>query len=272
MGNRIIDDKIVVVNSVTKIGLECKNRVVLGASHGAVYASYLAAKEGVRGIILNDAGFSKDNAGVSGGPYCQELDIPYAAMDTMSCCIGNGESAVDDGIISYTNSIAKALGVKIGMPALEAAYKMTEASVSKKVTLEYSEARKELQTLLNQRTIVLMDSVSLVNKSDQGHIIISGSHGGMPEADPISALRQDVFAGFFHDAGGGKNGSGLTRLKPLDDRGIIAATVACMSARIGDAQSIYDDGIISNINVSAKRFGGEVGMSLKKFVNILALK
>ena len=88
MQNRIIDDKIVVANSVTKIGSECMNRVIIGGSHGGIYATYLAVREKVRGVILNDAGFAKNNSGVAGGDYCQELGIPYAAIDTLSCCIG----------------------------------------------------------------------------------------------------------------------------------------------------------------------------------------
>jgi predicted esterase YcpF (UPF0227 family) len=73
MQNRIIDDKIVVANSVTKIGPECANRVIIGGSHGGIYATYLAVREDVRGVILNDAGFAKNNSGVAGADYCQEL-------------------------------------------------------------------------------------------------------------------------------------------------------------------------------------------------------
>ncbi|MBT6304771.1 MAG: hypothetical protein HOJ18_01030, partial [Rhodospirillaceae bacterium] len=58
MQNRVIDGKVVVANSVTKIGSECNGRIIIGASHGAIYAAYLAVKAGARGIILNDAGFA----------------------------------------------------------------------------------------------------------------------------------------------------------------------------------------------------------------------
>jgi hypothetical protein len=45
-----------------------------------------------------------------------------------------------------------------------------------------------------------------------------------------------------------------------------------MSARIGDAKSIYGDGILSNINELAAKFGGDVGMPLKKFIDALIYK
>ena len=120
--------------------------------------------------------------------------------------------------------------------------------------------------------IVLMDSISLVNDEDAGRIIVSGSHGAMLGSDPASAIRGDAFAGFFHDAGGGKDNAASSRLSPLDQRGIIAGTVAGMSARIGDGQSVYNEGILSHINKKAIAAGGEVGMPAKIFVDSLVLK
>ena len=43
--------------------------------------------------------------------------------------------------------------------------------------------------------------------------------------------------------------------KALDIRGIAAATVSAASARIGDARSTYDDGIVSR--VLAEELGGK---------------
>ena len=272
MTNRIIDDAIVVADTVTKLGPECEGRVVLGASHGGVYAAYLAVKARARGIILNDAGRAKDDSGIGGGTYCQNLEVPYAATGTMSCQIGNGESAAADGVISFANPLAQKLGVTIGMAAMEAAQLMTSAELSQKPAPTYVEARKQLPAKPGERMIVLMDSISLVTDEDVGRIIVSGSHGGVPSPDPIAALRVNAFAGFFHDAGGGKNGGALGRLSPLEDRGIIAGTVACMSARIGDGESVYRDGILSNLNETAKAAGGVVGTPAKKFIDSLVRK
>jgi hypothetical protein len=272
MANCIIDDQIVIADTVTKLGPECAGRVVLGASHGAVYAAYLAVKAKARGVILNDAGRAKDDSGISGGAYCQDLGVPYATTDTLSCRIGNGESAAAEGVISFVNPLAAALGVTIGMPALDAARRMTKAPLSDKEVPRYAEARKELPTGPGERMIVLMDSVSLISDQDTGRIIVSGSHGAMLGTDPATALRGDAFAGFFHDAGGGKDNAALTRLPPLDGRGIIAGTVAGMSARIGDGASVYRDGILSHLNDQAKAAGGAVGMQAKTFIDSLVRK
>jgi hypothetical protein len=120
--------------------------------------------------------------------------------------------------------------------------------------------------------VVLIDSASLVKAKDKGSIVVTGSHGGIPAPDPKSALRCQAFAAFFHDAGRGKADAGLTRLQPLNDRGIIAGTVSGMSACIGDGSSVYNDGILSNINNIASKAGGEIGMSLKTFIDALVLK
>ena len=114
-----------------------------------------------------------------------------------------------------------------------------------------------------------MDSISLVTNQDREKIIVSGSHGGMLGKDPNTALKYDAFAGFFHDAGVGKADAGITRLEPLNERGIIAGTVDGMSARIGDGVSVYNDGVISHLNEVAETAGGKVGLPLKKFIEKL---
>ena len=270
MANRVLEDSIVIADTVTKLGEECVGRVVLGGSHGGVYAAYCAVKARARGVILNDAGRGKDDSGISGGGYCQSLDIPYATVDTMSCRIGDGESALADGVISHANPLAAALGVGPGMPAHDAARRMTQAPLSNRPAPAYEEARRELPCPPGARMIVLMDSISLVTEADAGRIVVSGSHGGVPSPDPAAALRVDAFAGFFHDAGIGKDQAALGRLEPLDGRGIIAATVACMSARIGDGDSVYRDGVLSHVNRTARGAGGAPGMPARAFIDSLA--
>ena len=102
----------------------------------------------------------------------------------MSCCIGNAESHVKDGIISFINLEAENLGVTVGMTALEAAYKLCKARIIKRSTPEYSEARTELAVDGGKRRVVLMDSASLVKERDKGSIVVTGSHGGIPAQTP----------------------------------------------------------------------------------------
>jgi hypothetical protein len=49
-------------------------------------------------------------------------------------------------------------------------------------------------------------------------------------------------------------------------RGIAAATVSAASARIGDARSTYEDGIVSRVNARAAALGLRDGISAREFV------
>ncbi|MGH7211165.1 MAG: hypothetical protein ACREF1_06845, partial [Acetobacteraceae bacterium] len=69
----------------------------------------------------------------------------------------------------------------------------------------------------------------------------------------------DAFAALFNDAGIGIEWAGIARLAALDARGIAAATVAAASARIGEARSTLEDGVLSAVNASAAALGAAVG-------------
>jgi len=72
----------------------------------------------------------------------------------------------------------------------------------------------------------------------------------------------------FTDAGIGVDEAGVTRLPALEARGIAAGTVAAASARIGDARSTYEDGILSRVNRRASALGIVPGMAAREFVAI----
>lgn len=260
---------VVAADSVTKPTDDWPGSVLISASHGGVYAAYCAAKAGVRGMILNDAGRGKDDAGIGGAAWCDALSLPYAAIDTMSARIGNAEDMVSRGVISTANETAIALGVAPGQTVPEAARLMTAAEQFRAEVPVYEEARTDLPPGRSGRHIVLADSASLISEKDIGQVIVCGSHGGMLGSDPRTALKVDGYAAFYNDAGGGADGAGFTRLPALDERGIAAGTVAAMSARIGDGRSTYEDGILSRVNETAKRLGGEPGMALKDFARML---
>ena len=58
---------IATADSITRIGPEeAAGAVVVNASHGGVYAAYLAAKLGVAAAVFNDAGVGRDEAGIGG--------------------------------------------------------------------------------------------------------------------------------------------------------------------------------------------------------------
>ena len=81
-----------------------------------------------------------------------------------------------------------------------------------------------------------------------------------------SATGRRRLGALYNDAGIGKDAAGTSRLPALDVQGIAAATVSAASARIGDARSTYEDGIISRVNTRAASFGLREGISAREFV------
>src|ERR1700732_5085550 len=58
-----------VTDSVTMLGADARGRAAIAASHGGIYAAYLAAKAGLKAVILSDAGVGRERAGVGGLAY-----------------------------------------------------------------------------------------------------------------------------------------------------------------------------------------------------------
>ncbi|MFD1526852.1 hypothetical protein, partial [Halolamina salina] len=103
-----------VLDSVTQLSADAEPGVVVAASHGGAYAGYLAARAGVRGVILNDAGVGKGAAGVKTLPAFDEHGTPAATVAHDSARIGDGADTVRSGRISRANDTAAALGCSEG--------------------------------------------------------------------------------------------------------------------------------------------------------------
>ena len=242
---------ILLAGTITKLPPEAAGAVVVCGSHGGRYPGYLAAKAGVRAVILNDAGIGRDEAGVGALPYLDALGVAALTLSHVSCTIGDAADMMAHGRVSRANTPAMDVGVEIGMHCRDAADCLTRASHQAVEALPIGEARSELPGP-GPRRILLLDSASLVAAEDAGHIVVTGSHGGLIGGDPAMALRVDAFAAAFNDAGR-PDGPGTTRLPALAARGIAAITVSSNSARIGEAASTYADGIISAANAVALR-------------------
>src|SRR5216684_4531102 len=167
---------IVTADSITRIADEAKGAVVVNASHGGVYAAYLAAKLGVAAAIFNDAGVGRDNAGVAGLDYLAGLDIPAAAVGHDTARIGSGSDMVARGIITYANPPATALGCRVGMACREAAATLQRAAHTGREPPPALEAAFLLVT--EPPSLWALDSASLVGADQIGTVVVTGSHGG----------------------------------------------------------------------------------------------
>lgn len=256
---------IVIADSITRIGAEAKGAIVVNGSHGGVYAAYVAARLGVAAAIFNDAGIGREEAGIAGLDYLARLGIPAAAVGHASARIGDGADMVARGVLTRANPPAAALGCRTGLFCREAAHALAQAVAGAR---EPPPALESAFLLFAAPPAVwALDSASAVGPEHKGAIVVTGSHGGLLGGKPETALKYDALAALFNDAGIGIDEAGVSRLPALDKRGIAAATVAAASARIGDARSTYEDGILSRVNARAAALGLAPGMSAREFVD-----
>jgi len=114
------------------------------------------------------------------------------------------------------------------------------------------------------RKVILMDSISSVAKEDAGHVVVSGSHGGMSAAECATAFPLALV--FFNDAGVGKSQAGIAALAILDKLGVPAGTASNLSAEIGNARDMWDNGTISHLNFAALGKGLRIGQPISDAV------
>jgi hypothetical protein len=95
-----------------------------------------------------------------------------------------------------------------------------------------------------------------------GRVLVAGSHGGVIAA--YLGAKAGVHALILNDAGVGKDRAGIGGLFYLEDIGMAAAAVDCMSARIGDGSDMLARGIISHVNAFAALCGVAAGQSCQE--------
>lgn len=237
---------------------------MIGASHGGVYAAYCAAKGGVLGVVLNDAGVGLDRAGIAGLDYLEALGIPGATAGHESCRIGDGADMAANGIVSHVNDRARALGCRPGEPVMDCARRMLAAEPSTRPVPEKGETRHVEAG--GDPPVVVMDSITLALPEDRGRIIVAASHGALFGPQKKTLIEVDALAWVFSDAGVGKDRAGIARIFALDERGTPAATVSAASARIGDGRSLLATGIVSHVNRTAAALDAAPGMSTREFI------
>ncbi len=252
---------VLLLASITDADSAAARGCAVCGSHGGMAAASIAARAGLASVVLNDAGIGRDRAGIAGVRALGQVGIAAAAADAMTCRIGNAEDMIARGRISYANEPAVQLGVEAGSTVSEAARLLQSASPGGVLPAE-SEARQDRHVESLSEPLLLADSASLIAPEDAGRIIITGSHGGLVGGDPTRALKAKASFAVFNDAGIGIDRAGLGRLSALEAQGIPAATVSHWTARIGDAASALETGILSCINGPAAERGAEVGRPL----------
>lgn len=260
-------EAIEVLDSATRLTPAARGAVAVCGSHGGMFPAWLAARAGLRAVVLNDAGIGRNSAGVAGVAWLDGLGIPACAIDYRSARIGDGADMLEHGVVSTANAAAARHGCLPGhtcRQVLECLARHAHERGTEEVP-SIGEARARIAST-GHRAVWALDSMALAAKADARAVLVTGSHGALLGGKPDQMLAVDAFAAFFNDAGGGKDGAGFTRLAALDARGMAAATVSCDSARIGDGRSTYETGVLSHVNGTARRLELGEGMSCREAV------
>jgi uncharacterized protein YunC (DUF1805 family) len=232
----------------------------------------------VNAVFLNNAGVGKNQAGIRELANYDAENVLACAVDNYSAEIGIASDTYESGIISHTNPRAGAVGIQVGDSVKAAIAKIlshglptqddeaSEPSDTKETSGKQG-LKKQTQVQIDGLEITVADSITFLNESNTGDIVVCGSHGGLSAGK--YAQKHRVKAVFFNDAGIGKNDAGVKSLESLNDAGILACTVDCMSAEIFNGQDVLDNGIISVCNQLATTKGIKATLTVKDAVKYI---
>ncbi len=253
----------ILLDSITHVEPAHRGRVVLAGSHGGAYCAVAAAKAGLRAVLLNDAGFGLDWAGVGALALLDRIGLAAVAIDHRSARIGDGADMARRGVLSAVNEAAARAGCRIGMTAKEAGACLAGAPEPAGALPPQQEARVRLAP-----GVIGIDSLSLLEAGDADKTVVAGSHGALLRSNPGYVIHHAVRALVCHDAGIGCDEAGISRLEPCAGMGVPAAAVAGESARIGDARSLWRTGRLSAANSLARAAGALPGMTVPEFTEL----
>ncbi len=222
---------------------------------------------GVKAVIATDAGIGKDEAGISGLKHGERIGVPVAVIAAMSAETSNGRSTLL-GEISHANAQARALGVTPGMVAYEAAVRLAKAAAG--VAIPTPLGAEEAPVVVEetpQGRIWATPGTTAIKDKVPNDVICSGANSSRVFSDGV--VRMAAKGAIANDAGIAKNDTAVEGVKLLGERGIPAAAVATMSARLGEGLSTWNDGVISVVNPLAGQRGVKVGITAKEAARLM---
>lgn len=261
------------VPASSQVNASHRGQVIVSGSYGGDYNAFHAGKWGLRGVILNDAGIGKDNAGIHGIEYLEQIGLAAATADVNTCHIADGEHMLAHGTLSFANRFAVALGIKPGDSVRTAAERMRTAPIAEGKLSEIAGGKRyTISETPGKPRVVCLDAAPMLTPQDEGAIAVTGSHAALFRGKPDNIISVPLTAVFFSDGGVGLDNAGVSRLPDLDAKGIPAGAAAAMSASIGNSRSIYAEGIFSHLNRTAAAAGAVPGMSVRDFIAVLVAR
>lgn len=245
----------------------CSDDVLVVSSYAGVLCAKMNMSAKPRAVIGLDCRIGKDGAGIAGLWYYEALGIPGAAADVMTAEMGNGRDLHECGIISRVNDTAQKLGIRPGMTVKEAAEALVTGSLRPST---WDPARRLVveTDASSGRSVVCTDSIAFALPEDrERNVLCTAGHTGR---SVVTYFRGFLPWGFIcSDGGVGKNDSGVSALDAIEPDGIVGASVDAMTARMGDGQSTYFDGIISACNSHAAAKGVRIGQTAREAARLM---
>jgi hypothetical protein len=174
------------------------------------------------------------------------------------------------GIVSRANALAAACGVAPGQTCAEAAERLKAAPWPHRAPPARAEGRSVFEAKAGRRQIICIDSATLILPEDRDQVVATGSHGAEASGQVVAPVQPALV--LYNDAGFGADRAGAAGLSILNNAGIAGATVAALSAKIGDGRSTLTKGVLSAVNEAAYRLGGRVGGSALALARLVAEK
>lgn len=244
----------------------CSGDVVVAASYAGVLCARMVMSARPRAAFGLDCGIGKDGAGIAGLWYYEALEVPAAAVDSNTAEMGNGQDMLAHGVLSRVNERAQRLGILPGLSVQEA---VDAVFTGRRKPTQFDPARRlTVQEGPLGRLVVCTDSIAFALPEDrERNVLCTAGHTGRSVVDYFRRARPWGF--ICSDGGIGKNRSGISALEEVDADGIAGASVDAMSARMGDGQSTYFDGVISALNRTAHAKGVRVGQPAREAATLL---
>lgn len=262
----VAGENVLVFDSATHVeayvqASKVQGNVVVAASYAGVLCARMIMSAKPSAAIGLDCGIGKDGAGIAGLWYYEALGVPAAAVDTKTAEMGNGRDMYENGIISRVNDAAQRLGIEAGLTVKEAVEALISGS---RQPAKFDPARRlVVETAANGRSIVCTDSIAFALPEDrERNVLCTAGHTGRSVVDYFRTFRPWAF--ICSDGSVGKNNSGISALDDVDADGIAGASVDAQTARMGDGQSTYFDGIISAVNKTAAAKGVKIGQTARE--------
>lgn len=266
-----VDGRVLVFDSATHVEHfvaenPCSGDLIVAASYSGVLCARMIMSGKPRAVVGLDCAIGKDGAGVAGLWYYEALNVPAVAVDTNTAEMGNGADLYDNGVVSRVNDCAQRLGIIPGMPAKLA----VDAILTGSLKPAFFDPTRRLVITTNEqgRSIVCTDSIAFALPEDrERNVLCTAGHTGRSVVDYFRKYRPWAF--ICSDGGIGKNNSGISALEDVDADGIAGASVDALTARMGDGQSTYFDGVISAVNRVAAAKGVRVGQPAREAAKLL---